>query len=198
MMTTRPSGPQRLREAAEGRLQRGTAPSTAGWTVGAETLSVLYRLASDPESSADALKLLHELQTHQVELDLQRAQLEENESELALQLAHFQALYDHAPAGYLLLGRDGCILQSNRIASELLGVDVGRIKDHVLTSLLNPESRPAVLALLENAGKGNCEATEAVEVQALGSRRLGLVAGVAPGEGAILAMLFPEVPTRRS
>lgn len=193
MTTNRPSGPGGLREAAEGQLRGGTAPSSAGWTVGAETLSVLYRLASDPESSADALKLLHELQTHQVELDLQRAQLAESEHELALQLAHFQALYDHAPAGYLLLGQDGCILRSNRAASELLGVDVGRIKGHVLTSLLGPESRPAALAALENAG--NREAAKAVEVQTLGSRRLGLMAGMAPGEDAILAMLFPEVPT---
>ncbi len=160
-----------------------------------EALSLLYRLASNPESSADAQKLLHELQTHQVELDLQHAQLAENEHELALQLAHFQALYDHAPAGYLALGRDGRILQCNRAASGLFGLDVGQLEDHMLTSLLSPESKPAALAILENAGTGD-SITEAVRVRALDARPLGLVAGIAPGEDAILVLVFPEAPAQ--
>lgn len=196
MTTTKPNGPEHLRADAEGRLRSGTAPSTAGWTVGAETLSLLYRLASNPESSADALKLLHELQTHQVELDLQHAQLAENEHELALQLAHFQVLFDHAPAGYLVLGRDGRILRSNRAASKVFGLEVGQIKDHMLTSFLSPESRSAVRAALESAETGNT--TEAVQVQALDSRRLVLVTGMAPGEDAILTLVFPEVTTPAS
>lgn len=196
MTTTKPNGPEHLRADAEGRLRSGTAPSTAGWTVGAETLSLLYRLASNPENSTDALKLLHELQTHQVELDLQHAQLAENEHELALQLAHFQALYDHAPGGYLVLGGDGRILRSNQAASKLFGLEVGQLKDHLLTSLLSPESRSAVLATLECVEAGNI--TEAVQVEALDSRRLGLVAGMAPGEDAILALVSPEVTTQAS
>jgi PAS domain S-box-containing protein len=196
MTTTKPNGPEHLRADAMGRLKSGTAPATAGWALEAETLSLLYRLASNPESSADALKLLHELQTHQVELDLQHAQLAENEHELALQLAHFQALYDHAPGGYLVLGRDGRILRSNRAASKLFGLEVGQLDDHMLVSLLSPESRSAILAVLESAETG--DTTEAVQVQALDSRRLGLLTGMAPGEDAILALVFPEATTQAS
>lgn len=190
MNQIKPSGPERLRSDAEGRLRTGTAPATAGWAVGAEALSLLYRLSSNPDSSADALKLLHELQTHQVELDLQHAQLAENESELALELAHFQALYHHAPAGYLVLGRDGRILRSNRAASELFGLDADQLKDHLLGSLLSPKSKAAMLGALNGAGSGT--RTEAVQVQALDSRPLGLVASMAPAEDAILALVFPD------
>lgn len=196
MTSNKPTRPEHLRTDAEGRLRTGTAPSSAGWTVESEALSLLYRLASNPESSADAQKLLHELQTHQVELDLQHAQLAENEHDLALQLAHFQTLYDHAPAGYLVLGRDGRILRSNRAASELFGLDVGQLKDHMLTSLLSPESRPAILAALENAGTD--DTTEPVQVRALDSRPLDLVTSMAPGEDAILMLVFQEVATRES
>lgn len=196
MTTTKTTTSERLRADAEGRLQAGTAPSTAGWGVGTEALSLLYRLASDPETSTDALKLLHELQTHQVELDLQHAQLAENEHELALQLAGLQVLYDHAPAGYLVLGRDSRILRSNRTASELFGLDSDQLKDHMLTSLLSPESRPAILAALENAGTS--DSTEAVQVQSLDSRPLRLFSGIAPGKDAVLVLVFPESPTQGS
>lgn len=196
MTTTKPTGKEHLRSDAERRLRSGTAPSTVGWGVGSEALSLLYRLASDPKSTADALSLLHELQTHQVELDLQHAQLAENEHELALQLADLQVLYDHAPAGYLVLGRDGRILRSNRTASELFGLDSDQLKDHMLTSLLSPESRPAILAALENAGIG--DSTEAVQVQALDSRPLRLLSGIAPGKDAVLVLVYPESPTQGS
>lgn len=193
MTTTKSISMEQLRADAEGRLRDGTAPATSGWGVGTEALSLLYRLASDSNSSADALKLLHELQTHQVELDLQQAQLQENEHELTLQVAHFQTLFDHAPAGYLVLGLDGRILRSNRTASELFGLDADQFDDHMLTSLLSPESKPAILAALKSAGTGS--PTEAIRVQALDARPLGLLSGMAPGQDAILVLVFPEPPS---
>lgn len=194
-MTIKTSRMEQFRADAEGRLRAGTAPSTAGWTVGPEALSLLYRLASNPESSADAQQLLHELQTHQVELDLQHAQLHDSEHELTQQLAHFHTLYDHAPAGYLILGRDGRILRSNRAASKLFGLDADQLENQMLSSLLSPESRPTIRAALENAGAG--ETTDAVRVQALDARPLGLLSGMAPGEDAVLVLVFPESPIQK-
>lgn len=194
MTTKKPIRPEQLRADAEGRLRSGTAPVTAGWAVEAEALSLLYRLASNPESSADALKLLHELQTHQVELDLQHTQLVENEDELVLRLAHFQALYDYAPAGYLVLALDGRIMQSNRKASEWLGLGADQLKDHMMTSLLSQESRPDFVAALKKAETGDTTGT--VRVQTLDSRPFGLLSGLAPGQDAILVQMFPESPSR--
>ena len=196
MTTFKPKAPEHLRADAEGRLRAGTAPSTAGWTVGAEALALLYRLASDPESSADALKLLHELQTHQVELDLQHVQLSENESDLVLNLAHFQALYDHAPAGYLVLGLDGRIVQSNLSASDLLGLDADQLKDHKLSSLLSPESRPEFQAALEKLEAGQSPGT--IQLQTLDSRPVTLLLGIAPAKDAMLVLMLPESPPEGS
>ena len=67
-----------LRQAAEDSLKQGTTPPTKGWSISADALALLYRLASNPDSAGDALKLLHELQAHQVELDLQHEQLKAN------------------------------------------------------------------------------------------------------------------------
>ena len=69
-----------LRVDAEDRLEHGTAPPTRGWPTGSEALRLLHSLASAPASASEALKLLHELQVHQVELDLQREQMEQKRS----------------------------------------------------------------------------------------------------------------------
>jgi PAS domain-containing protein len=188
----RTTNPEQLRADAEGRLQAGSAPSSAGWTISAEALSLLYRLSSDPESSADALKLLHELQTYQVELDLQLGQRAENEQEMAAQLTYYQALYELAPVGYLVLGRDGRIHQCNQEASRLFGLHEDCLKGQLLTSLLSPESRPALMAMLEQPGQAGY--TQAIPVKGLDSRPFRLVSGVAPQEGAILVLFFSEGP----
>lgn len=189
MTKTKPTGPEYLRADAEGRLRSGTAPPSAGWAVGAEALSLLYRLASDPDSSADALKLLHELQTHQVELDLQHTQLSENEDDLVLHLAHYQALYEHAPSGYLVLGLDGRIVQSNLAASEFFGLDANQLKNHSVSSLLDPESRLVFQAALKKTETG--QATETVQAMTLDSRPFGLSSAMAPGQDAFLVLMFP-------
>ena len=70
-----------LRVTAEERLNRGSAPATRGGSTGAPALASLHRLANAPASASDALKLLHELQVHQVELDLQHEQAEQKVTE---------------------------------------------------------------------------------------------------------------------
>ena len=82
-----------------------------------------------PDYSADAL--LHELQVHQIELEMQNESL--REAHEAVQKAHeavqisrdrYLYLYDLAPVGYLTLSREGLIEEVNLTASNLL--DVGR------------------------------------------------------------------------
>lgn len=190
------TSPEQLRADAEGRLKDGAAPLSAGWTISAEALSLLYRLSSDPESSADALKLLHELQTYQVELDLQQGQRAENEQELIAQLTYYQALYEMAPVGYLVLGRDSRIHQCNQEASRLFGLDGNSLTNQLLASLLSPNSRPALMAMLQEPDQASGK--QSVRVQGLYSRPFRLVPGIAPQEDAVLVMLFSEAPTSGS
>ena len=102
-----------LRAEAESRLRNGTAPPNRGWTLSADALAILYKLASNSDSAGEGLKLLHELQAHQVELDLQHEQLEANEQEFAQELARYRSLYECAPVGYFVLTFDGDIVETN-------------------------------------------------------------------------------------
>jgi PAS domain S-box-containing protein len=148
----------RLRRAAETRLQQGTAPPTHGSTLSADALLLLHKFASAPDSAADALKLLHELQVHQVELDLQQTQLDINERELLKELAFYKSLYDFAPVAYLMVNLDGQISVANLAGVELFGMDRDLLCGRALTGLFALQSRAAVNTLLQQLRDGDASA----------------------------------------
>jgi PAS domain S-box-containing protein len=179
-----------LRLEAEDRLKEGTAPPTKGWPTGTNTLSLLYTLASSPESAQDALKLLHELQVHQVELDLQHEQVEAARREMAEDLARYKALYEAAPAGYFNVDSAGHILEGNLAGAELLGLGLGELSGRRLESLLAPASRPVLLEVLQELREGVSGASCDVQSgNARGAQTLRVVAGAAP-DGASFLLVF--------
>lgn len=138
----------KLRLDAETLIHAGAAPATGGTTLSVEALELLYRQASNPEFAADALKLLHELQTHQVELDLLFDQLQSSENELIEDLAHYKALYELAPVPYLIVDGDGRVVQSNQAAQNLSGLGAERLTDRYLSDFLSPSSQTTMRAML--------------------------------------------------
>src|ERR1035437_7299163 len=63
-------------------------------------------------SEFETLKLIHELEVHQIELELQNEELQiarEHEAELAT--GKYVELYDFAPTGYFTLSKKGVILE---------------------------------------------------------------------------------------
>ncbi|WP_459860973.1 hybrid sensor histidine kinase/response regulator [Desulfuromonas carbonis] len=135
-------GNTNLRRRAEDRL-RERDPSAA---------------SGDP---LDSLKLLHELQVHQTELEIQNAELRQARDEVEALLEKYTDLFDFAPVGYFTLDREGTILTVNLTGATLLGVPRSRLTGSRLGQLVTPEQRPAFAAFLAGifAGKevGSCE-----------------------------------------
>jgi len=192
-----PSDQDRLRIAADARLNDGSAPPNRGWTLSGDVLSLLYRLASDPDSASDALKLLHELQTHQVELDLQQAQLEDNERAFAEDLAHYKALYDYAPVGYFVL-LEGQVIEANLAGARLFGVDPQDFQNQSVDSFLAPQSRPVMAEFLkvlrESGSSASCVVHPLQGVD--GSRRFWVTANRSPSGKAILMAVSEYDPSQ--
>jgi len=71
--------------------------------------------------------LLLELQTHQIELELQNDDLRQTQEALNISRKKFSDLYDFAPIGYLTISASGLILEANLTSAELLGIERGRL-----------------------------------------------------------------------
>jgi PAS domain S-box-containing protein len=99
-------------------------------------------------TEADTQRLVHELQVHQIELEMQNQELRESRAQVEEGLERYTDLYDFAPVGYLTLGRDGSIRQVNLTAAQLLGVDRARLPKRRFELFIDTPERAGFQALL--------------------------------------------------
>ncbi|WP_240538315.1 bifunctional diguanylate cyclase/phosphodiesterase [Rhodoferax sp. PAMC 29310] len=66
--------------------------------------------------------LLHDLQVHQIELEMQNEELRQAHEALAVSRSRYVDLYDLAPVGYCSVNEAGCVVQANLTLATLLGV----------------------------------------------------------------------------
>jgi len=74
-------------------------------------------------SSQDQEVLLHELRVHEIELEMQNAQLQQAYLELETAHDHYEDLYNFAPVGYMTVGEKGIIQEVNLTMARMLGID---------------------------------------------------------------------------
>lgn len=122
-MPTRPMDPDQLRRAAEARLTES---------------KVL-------ESSHDQARLIHELQVHQIEMEMQNEALHQAHAALAASHDRYLDLYELSPVGFLTLTPEEPIVEINLTGAMLFGLEHGKLLERKLSTLLHPED--------QNAGK---------------------------------------------
>ena len=83
--------------------------------------------AGDQPKAEETARLVHELQVHQIELEMQNEELMQARATAIELLARYTDLYDFAPAGYLTLDREGAIRQVNLTGAQMLGVERSRL-----------------------------------------------------------------------
>ncbi len=123
-------------------------------------------LTLDPQAirtmvPANIQKLIHELNVHQIELEIQNAELHRVQLELQEARDKYLNLYDFAPMGYFTLGRNSLIIDVNLAGSELLGSEKHRLIGAQFTASISPDSQDAFYfhcrEVLKTGIEGNCE-----------------------------------------
>ena len=138
-----------LRQKAETSIRGGNAPATQGWTIGAASLTLLHQLASDPATASDALKMLHELQVHQIELDLQHEHMNDERLEMEQATLQLVEMYVFAPMAYFMVSSAGQIVEGNLQGAHMMGIERDDLQEHNITRLVDPGSRAPLLNMLE-------------------------------------------------
>ena len=109
----------------------------------------------------DAERALHELQVHQLELQMQNSELQESRDRIETLLEKYTDLYDFAPVAYFSLDDQGVILEVNLTGAALLGVDRSRLIKRRLSGFMAPASQSAYLAFLKRVfagtGQSDCD-----------------------------------------
>ncbi len=74
-------------------------------------------------STTDIRLLVHELQVHQIELEMQNEELRRAQGELEESRNRYSDLYDFAPIGYFTFDKNGLIIEVNLTGANNLGVE---------------------------------------------------------------------------
>jgi PAS domain S-box-containing protein len=106
-------------------------------------------IPSETRPTVDTHRLLHELQVHQIELEMQNAELHKARDSLETLLERYTDLYDFSPVGYFTLGTEGQIQLVNLTGATLAGTNRVKLIGHSFTQLITPDQRPAFRSFLE-------------------------------------------------
>jgi len=112
---------------------------------------------SAPVGDSDTQRLLHELQVHQIELEMQNEALREVQSALEESRNRYQDLYEHAPVGYLTLTADGVIVEVNLMGATLLGERRQDLLKSRFDTLMPAEDRSRWLQFFSSMSKPDCQ-----------------------------------------
>jgi PAS domain S-box-containing protein len=129
-----------------------------------EAFRVLHDLASSPHTAAAALALLHELQVHQVELDLQDEERRRSHADLEATVIRQAQLYDFAPVGCFTVDRITALRELNLTAARMLGYERNQLLGRTLDSFLVPQSAHALRAMLTRVNDGASTAIDALQL----------------------------------
>lgn len=137
-----------LRRRAEAQLRRRSAPR--------------------PTGAADLRHLVHDLEVHQVELEMQNQELLDAQAALSAARDRYASLFDLAPVGYLVLDHDGTIVAANNAACGLFARPHHQVVGRGLATFIALNDRSALAQHLKEA-TGTDSRTRPLRVTLLGA-----------------------------
>ena len=115
-----------------------------------------------PRTEEETQRLVHELEVHKIELEMQNEELLRVQEELELSRNKYAELYDFAPVGYFTFDAAGLIREVNLAGAQLLGIERLLLANKPFTALIaDAEGREIFSSHLESVlqrqGMQRCE-----------------------------------------
>ena len=158
----------------------------------AERALHITRSDVDSLSRKDVKTLVHELQVHQIELEMQTEALQVTQLELMDSLAQYQGLFESAPIGYVTLDEQGLVTRVNEAASALLGLPCTSLMGRTLEQLLNADARAEYQRILGNAevcARAQLEVAVATPANGTLYLQLDISRNPGPAGGCLVALM---------
>jgi PAS domain S-box-containing protein len=134
---------ERLRRSAEEHLRKAKAKAVKG------------------EAYGNMQKLIHELQVHQIELEMQNEELRKAQQELQASRDNYFDFYNLSPVGYFTFDEKGLILDLNLISATLLSMEKRKLISKNFLPYVAPDFCPSFNAfckkVFETDTKQTCE-----------------------------------------
>jgi PAS domain S-box-containing protein len=124
--------------------------------------------AAASRTEADTTRLLHELQVHEVELEMQNTELQKSRDEIEDSLERYADLYDFAPVGYFTLSIEGAILQVNLTGARMVGQRQAGLIGQSFGRLVAVACRPAFRDFLKRVFTGHAKQSGDFELPGAG------------------------------
>ncbi len=107
----------------------------------------------------ETYKLIHELDVHQIELEMQNEELVLAKKSAETDAEKYSNLYDFAPFGYLTLSKEGEIIELNFCSANILGKERSLLMNNRFGFFVSDETRTVFNEFIDNLYKGNIKET---------------------------------------
>ncbi|MCX6251492.1 MAG: PAS domain S-box protein [Bacteroidetes bacterium] len=149
-------------------------------------------------TETDKLKLIHELEVHQIELEMQNEELILARSAAQEAAAKLTALYDFSPSGYFTFSKKGEIIELNLSGANILGKERTFLKNSRFSHVVSKDTEPIFRLFLEKVftsrAKETCEVTLSMNVNLPMFVHL---TGIATGNGEQCYVTMVDITERK-
>jgi len=141
-------------------------PATLRMRAEAQLLRQKAKTGAQSNAAAMQTRILHELEVHQIELEISNESLRQAYDEADALRQKYADLYDFAPIPYFTLDAQGVIIQFNLAGAILLDIQRSETRPHRFAAFVKPAFLPVFNRFLEQKLHGRCRRSCELELLA--------------------------------
>jgi PAS domain S-box-containing protein len=147
------------------------------------SLQAADKTALSDQQNDDLASVVHNLEVHQLELEVQNRELMETRHELEVSRNGYLNLYDFAPTGYMTLDEKGCVREMNLTGAAMLGRDRTRLIGKPFVVFVTPSDAGRFLDHINRCQKTTDKVVTDLSLEVRGGRSIYVQLQSIPVEG---------------